>query len=73
LVLKQAEIASSTLWVALRIMEERKHLLKKMEVDSVKKGYNTLSENHVQRHDEMGHHIETLKKLLFDLQNQSID
>lgn len=33
LVVKQAETASTTLWVALRMMEERKHLLKKLEVD----------------------------------------
>lgn len=73
LVVKQAEIASSTLWVALRMMEERKHLLKKMELESAKKGYKSLSANHIQRHDEMGHHIETLKKMLFDLQNHSTD
>lgn len=69
LVVKQAEIASSTLWVALRMMEERKHLLKKMELESAKKGYKSLSANHIQRHDEMANHIETLKKMLFDLQN----
>ena len=73
LVVKQAEVASSTLWVALRMMEERKHLLKKMELDAAKKGHKTLSANHIARHDEMGHHVETLKKILFDLQNQNTD
>lgn len=29
LVVKQAETASTTLWVAVRMMEERKYLLKK--------------------------------------------
>ena len=69
LVLKQAEVAGSTLWVALRMMEERKHLLKKMEVDYIKKGYKSLSKNSVQKQSEMTHHIEKLKKILFDLQN----
>ncbi len=69
LVLKQAEVAGSTLWVALRMMEERKHLLKKMEVDYIKKGYKSLSTNSVQKQSEMTHHIEKLKKILFDLQN----
>ncbi len=71
LVVKQAETASTTLWVALRMMEERKHLLKKMQVDAEKKGYKTLIANQVQRHTEMVGHIDTLKKILFDLQNQA--
>ena len=69
LVLKQAEAAGTTLWVALRMMEERKHLLKKMEVDYKKKGYKTLSANNVEKQGEMGRHIETLKNILADLQN----
>lgn len=69
LVVKQAETAGTTLWVALRMMEERKHLLKKMEMDSVKRGYKSLSSTHVKKQDEMQRHIDTLKNILFDLQN----
>lgn len=69
LVVKQAETASTTLWVALRMMEERKHLLKKMEIETGKNGYKNLSSRHVEKHDEMHRHIVTLKKILFDLQN----
>ncbi|MEJ7611464.1 MAG: chemotaxis protein CheB [Ferruginibacter sp.] len=69
LVLKQAEAAGSTLWVALRMMEERKHLLKKMELDYKKKGYKSLSETNVEKQGEMVRHIETLKNILADLQN----
>lgn len=71
LVIKQAETASSTLWVALRMMEERKHLLKKMQVESEKKGHKSLYLSHVERHDEMERHITTLKKILFDLQSHA--
>ena len=71
LVIKQAETASNTLWVALRMMEERKHLLKKIQMETEKKGYKTLAANHIQRHDEMEKHITTLKKILFDLQNRA--
>jgi len=53
LVAKQAETASSTLWVALRMMEERKHLLRKLEVEYAKKGYTSLSLDHLARKDEM--------------------
>jgi len=73
LVVKQAETASGTLWVALRMMEERKHLLKKMQVETEKKGHKILATNHIERHDEMERHITTLKKILFDLQNQATE
>lgn len=69
LVVKQAEVAGNTLWVALRMMEERKHMLKKMEIDSAKKGHKASSLRHISKHDEMERHIEKLKKILFDLQN----
>ncbi|MGZ4034110.1 MAG: chemotaxis protein CheB [Bacteroidia bacterium] len=69
LVVKQSEVASTTLWVALRMIEERKHLLKKMVIDSKKKGYKYQSTRNEEKHDEMQHHIDGLKKILFDLQN----
>ncbi len=69
LVLKQAEAAGSTLWVALRMMEERTHLLKKMEIDYKKKGYRSLAVTNVEKQHEMKGHINKLKEILFDLQN----
>lgn len=73
LVVKQSEVATTTLWVALRMMEERKHLLRKMEIDHAKKGYKSLSTNNEKRQNEIGHHIENLKKILFDLQNNETE
>ena len=73
LVLKQAEAAGSTLWVALRMMEERKHLLKKMEVEYAKKGYKSLSANSVEKQGEMTRHIDKLKQILYDLQNHDTE
>ncbi|MDF2436177.1 MAG: hypothetical protein K0Q95_553 [Bacteroidota bacterium] len=73
LVVKQAEAAGNTLWVALRMMEERKHLLKKLQLDSAKKGYKSTSDRHTVKHDEMERHIDKLKKILFDLQNYETD
>lgn len=70
LVLKQAETAGTTLWVALRMMEERKHMLRKLEMDSNNKGYKSVAAKHVEKQDELGRHIKTLKQILFDLQNQ---
>ena len=70
LIIKQAEVAGSTLWVALRMMEERKHLLKKMEVENTKKGYKSLANSNIEKQGELGKHIDKLKEILFDLQNQ---
>lgn len=69
LVVKQSETASATLWVALRMMEERKHLLKKMEMDYEKKGYKSLSGNNAEKQISLGLHIDKLKEILFDIQN----
>lgn len=70
LVLKQTEMAGATLWTALRMMEERKHLLKKMEMEYGRKGYTTLAADNALKQKEMEHHINMLKEILFDLQNQ---
>ena len=69
LVLKQAQTATTTLWTALRMMEERKHMLKKLEVDYQKKGYKSLMDTNLEKQDEMSRHINHLKKILSDLQN----
>lgn len=69
LVVKQTEVAGNTLWVALRMMEERKHLLKKMEIDYKKKGYKSLASTNVVKQQEMTTHIDKLKNILFELQN----
>jgi two-component system chemotaxis response regulator CheB len=69
LIIKQAETAVTTLWVALRMMEERKHLLRKIEVDHTKRGYKHLATANVEKQDEMERHIKQLKEILYDLQN----
>lgn len=69
LILKQAETAGATLWVALRMMEERRHLLKKLEVESGKKGYKTMMKTNVEKQEELEIHINKLKEILFDLKN----
>lgn len=70
LVVKHSETASATLWIALRMMEERKHLLKKMASESTIKGYKSMASGNEKKATELAHHIENLKKILFDLQNQ---
>lgn len=38
-----------------------------MQIETAKKGYKTSSQTHIEKHDEMSHHIDVLKKILFDL------
>ncbi len=62
---KQSEIMESTLWVALRIMEERKTLLKKMEGDNAKKGFSNFAKGYAQKGEALQLHIDNLKEVLF--------
>ena len=49
LLIKQAEQVESTLWVAMRILEERRNLLKKLEREHKQKGYKRIASDHADR------------------------
>jgi len=68
LVVKQSEMLESTLWIALRIMEERRNLLKKMEEDVAKKGLARMASGHREKKEALQVHIDNLKKVLFATQ-----
>lgn len=68
LVLKQGEMFESTLWTALRILEERRTLLKKMEDDFMKKGISIMAGNYKERAEDMQVHVDKLKEVLFHAQ-----
>lgn len=72
LVLKQAETAGNTPWVALRMMEERKHLVRKMEVENKQKGLENFANIQVEKQEELTRHIDKLKEMLHDLQNHDM-
>lgn len=65
LLIKQSETLEATLWVALRMMEERASLLTKMSKDERSKGLNTLASFKEQRNMELQVHIQKLKEILF--------
>jgi two-component system chemotaxis response regulator CheB len=71
LVAKQSEILESTLWVGLRIMEERRNLLKKMEEDADRKGMVRMASGHRQKKEELQVHVDNLKKVLFATQKSA--
>lgn len=68
LVVKQGEKIESTLWIALRIMEERRNLLKKMEEDSARKGLTKVAAIHRNKKDEIQIHVDNVKEILFATQ-----
>ena len=71
LVMKQGEIFESTLWTALRIMEERKTLLRKMEDDHAKRGFSTLAKNYKEKADDIQGHVDKMKEVLFASQKSA--
>lgn len=66
LLIKQTENLENTLWVALRMMEERKVLLKKMAEEEERKGWLRSATHRREREKELQSHVERLKQLLFD-------
>jgi two-component system chemotaxis response regulator CheB len=62
---KQSDALESTMWVALRMMEERRNLLAKIANDEGKRGLKTISREHSERADDLRKHIEILKGVLF--------
>ncbi len=69
LVIKQGEILESTLWIALRIMEERRNLLKKMEDDNSKKGLSKMAASYRGKGEDIQFHVDKMKEVLYATQN----
>jgi two-component system chemotaxis response regulator CheB len=67
---KQNEALENTLWVALRMLEERKSLLEKMSKEEESKGWNISAANKKERAAELSEHIGRLKKFLFDTKEE---
>lgn len=67
--LRQNETLESTLWVALRMMEERRQLLQKMADEERSKGRERSACNKEERVDDLKVHIERLKQILFETQS----
>lgn len=64
--LRQTETLEATLWTALRMMEERRQLLRKMSDEEKSKGRERSACRKEERALELKGHIDRLKELLFD-------
>jgi two-component system chemotaxis response regulator CheB len=71
LLIKQSESLEATLWIAVRMMEERKNLLTKLGKNAGTKGFETISLHNLKQADELDAHINKLKELLFGVMTNS--
>ena len=69
LLIKQSESLEATLWVALRMMEERRSLLTRISTDESKKGLLRMGAIYQKRASDLEEHIGKLKELLFSAKN----
>jgi two-component system chemotaxis response regulator CheB len=69
-ILKQGEKLEATLWVALRMMEERKNVLEKVKEREDKKGLKRVASTYNDRIDELEKHVDILKHVLFNTQKR---
>ena len=65
LVLRQSEATEHTLWVAVRMMEERKLLLDKIARENREKGLEKLGAYYRDQSKNLDRHVTELKELLF--------
>jgi two-component system, chemotaxis family, protein-glutamate methylesterase/glutaminase len=70
LIVKQAETIEQTLWVAVRMMEERKLLLSRMARDNKGKGLEKMAADFSDRSEQLEYHIKNLKELLFSVNKE---
>jgi two-component system, chemotaxis family, protein-glutamate methylesterase/glutaminase len=68
LLIRQIETVENTLWIALRMLEERKLLLQKISRQNKERGLERLGQNYDRQASDIDHHISELKGLLFGLQ-----
>jgi len=68
LLLKQSDNLEATLWVAMRMMEERRGLLRKIGLTESNRGLTRMGEEHQKRAEELEIHIKKLKELFFKVQ-----
>jgi len=66
LLLKQSSALENTLWIALRMLEERRNLLQKMSREESSKGWLKMAAQKKARAHELENHINRLKTLLFE-------
>jgi two-component system chemotaxis response regulator CheB len=65
LILRKGETLETTLWIALRILEERKNIFEQTKELNLKKGLHSLAEENEDQINIIDVHINQLKEILF--------
>jgi two-component system chemotaxis response regulator CheB len=73
LYIRQTESLENTLWIALRMLEERRDLLKKMIREESSKGWLRSAVHKQERVEELEVHIERLRTILFQTQKSDLN
>ena len=60
-----SEVMESTIWTALRMMEERRALLMRLATREQQRGYSSTANLHSVKAKELEQHIDNLKQILF--------
>lgn len=71
LLLKQAKEAESAIWIAIRIMEERKHLLLRIASEFSEKNSQVMEEVYTNKAKEVKNNIDKIKDLLVAIEDSS--
>ena len=53
-------------------MEERRNLLKKMEDDSLKKGFSTMAQGYQEKGQNIQFHVDKMKEILYATQETTM-
>ena len=72
LLISQTKALEDTFWVALRLMEEKMYLTKKMELNFQKKGHQRLADKYKERTGHLDKHMKRLRQLLNSFENNSV-
>jgi two-component system, chemotaxis family, protein-glutamate methylesterase/glutaminase len=66
--LRQKQALENTMWIALRMMEERRNLLRKMSEEERGKGWARSADHKLERAVDLEAHITRLKEILFQVE-----
>jgi two-component system, chemotaxis family, protein-glutamate methylesterase/glutaminase len=70
LLLKQNKNLESSLWIALRSLEERKKLLSQLSEKNIQRGYHQSGSDYPEKISELQKHVDNLKGVLFATQKE---
>jgi two-component system, chemotaxis family, protein-glutamate methylesterase/glutaminase len=72
LLIKQFKNVESSLWVAMRSLEERRKLLTQLAEKNIQRGFHRSASDYQAKIDELQKHVDNLKQVLFAAQKEDV-